>query len=273
MVSARWNTCQVLRELLRDDLGGSLEQHCFHAVLVGAASHVGALSIQRALQLSGGRCDVVREKELLFERHAHALDVDPRRLVWSPAQDAAELCAFQLLVAGEAEKVIPGRGHVRVRQRAQGEISPVSFRLRRRRDGRVQRLHVGEVALGGTLQGDVGLWRADLHLDAAAVKRGERILQPDPELTDHELGLPALLGILVLGQVLVVKAAAEVGDVPPVATLDDARLGRAAECLLVERVGDHFADRLGHAPVVEDLLDVEVEERRFFLGRQGPTAR
>ena len=117
----------------------------------------------------------------------------------------------------------------------------------------------------------VGLWCADLHLDAAAVKRGERILQPDPELADHELGFPALLGILVLGQVLVVKAAAEVRDMPSVATLDDAWLGRAAECLLVERVGDHLADRLGHVPVIEDLLDIQVEEgRRFRRGFQAP---
>ena len=36
----------------------------------------------------------------------------------------------------------------------------------------------------------------------------------------------------------------------------------------IERVGDDLADGLGHAPVVEDLFDVEVEERCLLTRRQ-----
>ncbi len=49
---------------------------------------------------------------------------------------------------------------------------------------------------------------------------------------------------------------------PAVAALDDLGFRGAAQRLLVEGVGDDLADGLGHAPVVEDLLDVQVEQRR-----------
>ena len=273
MVGAGGDSRQVLGELFGDGFGDRLEEDGLDAVLVGAPPDVAALSVQRALQLRGGRRDVVREKELLLERHPHTLDVNPRRLVPPPPQDAAELRAFELLVTGEAQKVIPRRRHVRVRQPVQDEIGPATLRLRWRRDRRMKRLHVGEVALGGALQCDIRLGRPDLDLDAATIKRGQRVLQPDAELADHQVGLAAFFGILVLSQVLVVQPTTEVRDVPPVAPFDDLWFGRTAERVLVERVGDDLADRFGHAPVVEDLLDVQVEECRFLAGRQRPIAR
>ena len=134
----------------------------------------------------------------------------------------------------------------------------------------MQRLHVGEVALRRPLQRDVCLSGADRHLDAPTIESGKRILQTNSEFANHKRGLAPLLGILVLGQVLVVKPAAEVRDVPAVAPLDDLWFGSAAERLLVERVRDDLADRLGHAPVVEDLLDIEVEKRCLFPSRAHP---
>src|SRR5207248_2887826 len=107
---------------------------------------------------------------------------------------------------------------------------------------RLERLHVGEVALGGALQCDIRLGRPDLNLDAATIKRGQRVLQADAELADHQVGLAAFFGILVLSQVLVVQPTTEVRDVPPVAPFDDLWFGRTAERVLVERVGDDLAD-------------------------------
>lgn len=63
--------------------------------------------------------------------------------------------------------------------------------------------------------------------------------------------MPALLGILILRQVLVPQAAAAVCDVPAsVRVLEDRRRCRPGECLLVERVGDQLADREGDGPVL-----------------------
>jgi hypothetical protein len=73
--------------------------------------------------------------------------------------------------------------------------------------------------------------------------------------------VPALLRVLVLGEVLVAKAPSEVGHVPAVAPLDDLRLGGAAQRVLVEGVGDDLTNGFRNSPVVEDLLDVEVEQR------------
>ena len=124
----------------------------------------------------------------------------------------------------------------------------------------MQRLHVGEVGFGRLAQRDVGVRAADAHVDAATFEGGQRVLQAHAELADHKVRFAPLLQALVLGQVLVAESPPEVRDVPAVAALDDLWLGRAAERLLVEGVGDDLAHSLGDAPMVEDLLDVEVKQ-------------
>src|SRR5581483_4564244 len=143
------------------------------------------------------------------------------------------------------------------------EVGAGALRVRRPGDGRVQRRHVREVALGRALERDVGERAPDVDADASAVERRQRVLQPHAELADHDVGAAALLRVLVLRQVLVAQAASEIADVPTVLALRDLDLGRPRQRLLVERVRDDLAHRLGHVPVVEDLLDVEVEERRL----------
>ena len=130
-------------------------------------------------------------------------------------------------------------------------------------------LDVREVALGGALEREVGVRAANLDRDAAPVESRQRVFQADPELADDQVGLASLLGVFVLGQMLVTQATPEVGDMPSVAALEDLGLRRAAERLLVEGVGDHLSDGFGHAPVVQDLFDVEVEKRHLPLDCQG----
>jgi hypothetical protein len=79
------------------------------------------------------------------------------------------------------------------------------------------------VLLGGR---DVAEAGSDPNLDAVPVERREGVLEADPELPDHLLGVAELLAILVLGEVLVPKPATEVADVPPtIGVLADLGLG------------------------------------------------
>src|SRR4029077_12645937 len=167
---------------------------------------------------------------------------------------------LQLFIARKTQEVVTGRGHVGVGQTFEREVGPVPPGIDRPGDRCVQRLDVGEILFGCAPQRDVAVRAADRDLDASPVERRERILQADPKPADDQVGLAPLLGVFVLGQVLIAQAAAEIGDVPTVAALHDLRFSGAGQGLLVERVGDDFADRLRYAPVVENLLDVEVEE-------------
>jgi hypothetical protein len=95
------------------------------------------------------------------------------------------------------------------------------------------------------------------------VERRQRILQADTELADDEVAGPLLVR-LVLRQVVVAQAATTVPDVPHAGiVLHDRRpLGASDEGVLVERVGDDLAQRMGRRPVLQHLLDVEIERLR-----------
>src|SRR5215467_8880897 len=59
---------------------------------------------------------------------------------------------------------------------------------------------------------------------------------------------------------LVTKSPPPVLDVPAASfVFEDPGFGRGGQCLLVERVGDDFAQRVGNRPVLEDTLDIEIE--------------
>jgi len=73
----------------------------------------------------------------------------------------------------------------------------------------------------------------------------------------------ALLGVLLLRQVLIPQPAAIVCYVPArVLVLEDRRLRGAGECLLIEGVGDGLADRERDGPVLQNPLDIQVKGLR-----------
>src|SRR5919206_3303336 len=85
--------------------------------------------------------------------------------------------------------------------------------------------------------------------------------------------MPTLLRALVLGEVGVAQAAAGVGDVPTsLLVLADHGLRGVGDRLLVDRVGDQFADRERDRPVFEDLADVQVEGLNARAGARGSHA-
>ena len=127
-------------------------------------------------------------------------------------------------------------------------------------DDGVQRDDVAEAVLGLFGQADRAVRRRDPHADAVAVERRQRVLQPDAELADNHVAGPLLVR-LVLRQVLVSQPAAAVADVPHAAVvLDDLRpVDASEEGVLVEGVGDDLTQRMGRGPVLQHLLDVEIE--------------
>jgi hypothetical protein len=127
-------------------------------------------------------------------------------------------------------------------------------------DQRVECLDVREAVLGLLSGGDVAVAAHDDDGDPVTVEGGQGILQPDAELADDLVRVGQLLLILVLGQVLVPEPAAPVADVPAALGVpEDLRLAGPGERLLVEGVGDHFAQGVRHRPVLQHSLDVEVE--------------
>jgi hypothetical protein len=250
---------QVVGQRLPDLFRRALEKDRLDPVLVCGPTHICALAVERLLQLRGGRGDVVREEELVLAGNAHALDIDVGRLVFCAAQHRAQLGALELLVAAKAQEVVLRRRHVGVGETTEPEVGALASPIRWWSDGRVQRLDVGEIALGRARQRDVVVRAADANVDASPMERRQRVLQADAEFPYDQVSLAPLLRILILGEVLIAEAPAEVADVPPVLAFDDLGLGGAAERLLIQGVGDDLPYRLGQAPVIEDLLDVEVE--------------
>ena len=101
--------------------------------------------------------------------------------------------------------------------------------------------------------------RADLDADPAPVEHRQRVLQPHAELPD-DLRAGQLLRVLVLRQVLIPQAAAIIGDVPGASgILVDCRLGCLRQRLLVQGIRDELAYGERHGPMLENLLDVQVE--------------
>src|SRR3954470_21490140 len=83
----------------------------------------------------------------------------------------------------------------------------------------------------------------------------------------------ALLRALVLAEVGVAQAPAGVSDVPtPLLVLADHGLRGVGDRLLVDGVGDQFADRERDRPVFEDLPDVQVERLNAGGGARGSHA-
>ena len=66
--------------------------------------------------------------------------------------------------------------------------------------------------------------------------------------------------VLLLREVLILKAPTVVPDVPPaLLVLGDVYIPGPRERLLIERVRDHLAKRVPHIPVLQNLLDIEVK--------------
>lgn len=144
----------------------------------------------------------------------------------------------------------PGDGHVRADQ------GRVAWQV----DYHVESRDVVEAVLREASKGHVGVPGTDHHVGSASIEAGEGVLKADPELADHELWVPELLAVFLLGEILVAKPPAKVADVPaPVAILVDLRLSCLGEARLIERVGDQLAQRVRDRPMLEDPLHVEVE--------------
>ena len=77
------------------------------------------------------------------------------------------------------------------------------------------------------------------------------VLQADAELAHDLVRMGQLLLVLVLGQVLVAEPSAPVANMPaPLGVLEDLRLAGPGESLLIEGVGDHFAQGMRYCPVL-----------------------
>jgi hypothetical protein len=124
----------------------------------------------------------------------------------------------------------------------------------------VEGLDVGEAVLLPAVEADGTVRAAHRHVDVVAEERGEGVLQPHAELAD-DAGVIALLVRLVLREVLVAQAPPLVADVPGAVgrPLDDRRRLDAHDGVLVEGVGDDLPQRVRRRPVLEDLLDIQVE--------------
>jgi hypothetical protein len=83
------------------------------------------------------------------------------------------------------------------------------------------------VLFGGRDRAELG---HDPHLDPSTIEGRERVLQADAELPDNLARVGELLLVLVLGQVFIADAAAEVVDMPRlVRILRDGRFGSRGE--------------------------------------------
>ena len=86
---------------------------------------------------------------------------------------------------------------------------------------RVKGNDVGESVFGSHRDGDVTVERLDPDIDTAAMEHRKSVLQSHPELADNPW-VPAFLGVLLLGEVLISHTAASVADRPgAIAEFDD----------------------------------------------------
>jgi hypothetical protein len=100
--------------------------------------------------------------------------------------------------------------------------------------------------------------RPDRDANPAAVEDRERILEPHPELADH-ICMAEFLRVLPLGQVLMAETAAIVADDPAAIVHRDGGLISGRHVHLIDRVRDDLSHCELDRPLVEDVLDVEVE--------------
>ena len=121
----------------------------------------------------------------------------------------------------------------------------------------MERHNIIEVALGYLSKGDLAVCGSNIHGDTIAMEGCHRIFQANPKLANDLPGIPELLGVFLLREVLVSEPASEIADSPvAIFGLDDLDVGGVGQFLFVDRIGNEFTDRMRALLSFEDLLDV-----------------
>ena len=174
---------KVMRQRFGRFLRPADQQDRFDPIGVGGSSDVAALSVQRGPEPLGRGGDVVAEQEVLFDRDAKAIYVDPATVL-RPLEDFAWRSGLNTAIARVAEEERLRRSDLVVAHSVQHDIGAHHAAIGRLVDQGVEGLDVLESVLRCLGGRDSSVARLDQDIDVTTVEGGEGVFESDSELPD-----------------------------------------------------------------------------------------